>query len=208
MSRFLIVDDHQVVRRGVKDILNANFSPREVDEASDGVSALQKVTAGSYDMIIMDIQMPNTDTLNLVEKVLALRPGTRILMFSMGTEYVYAKRFLKAGARGFVPKDAEVEEIVKAVRQVLNNKRYVSEGLASVLANESLTGVSENPFNKLSAREFEIATLLLAGHTISGIAKSINLKVSTIGTHKTRLFEKLGVTNLLQLKELANTYQI
>jgi two-component system invasion response regulator UvrY len=208
MHKFLIVDDHQVVRRGVRDILKATFSPCDVTEAANGEAALQEVRNASFDLIIMDINMPDTDTLHLVEQVLKLRAGTRILMFSMGAEYVYAKRFLKAGARGFVSKDAEVEEIVKAVRQVLNNKRYVSDNLASVLANESLSGGTANPFNKLSAREFEIATLLLAGHTISGIAKSHNLKVSTIGTHKTRLFEKLGVTNLLELKELANNYQL
>ena len=126
----------------------------------------------------------------------------------MGAENIYAKRFLKAGAKGFVSKEAPLDEIIKAVTHILNDKRYISENLASFLADESLTSATDNPFNRLSAREFEIASLLLNGNTISGISKSINIRVSTVGTHKTRLFDKLGVTNLLELKELATSYNV
>ncbi|MFM2359218.1 MAG: hypothetical protein RLY16_1211 [Bacteroidota bacterium] len=208
MKKFLLIDDHVVVRSGIKLLLQDVFKPAEVLEAGDGESALPIVKAHDFDLIMLDIQMPKTDAIGLLEQILHEKPGTRVMVFSMGAEKIYAKRFLKAGAKGFVSKEAPLDEIVKAVTQILNDKRYISESLASFLADESLTNATENPFNKLSAREFEIASLLLLGNTISNISKSINIKVSTVGTHKTRMFEKLGITNVLQLKELATNYNL
>lgn len=208
MKKFLLVDDHVVVRSGIKLLLQDVFKPADVHEAQDGESALAKVKEQEYDLIMLDIQMPKTDAIGVLEQILRDRPGTRVMVFSMGAEKIYAKRFLKAGAKGFVSKEAPLDEIVKAVTMILNDKRYISENLASFLADESLTNATENPFNKLSAREFEIASLLLLGHTISSISKTINIKVSTVGTHKTRMFEKLGITNVLQLKELATNYNL
>ena len=152
--------------------------------------------------------MPNTNSLQLMQNILKKFPDLKVLVFSMSAENVHAKRFLKEGARGFISKDAPLEEIVKAVTRILDNHRYISSSLASILASESFETKSDNPFNKLSAREFEIASLLLTGQTISSISVAINLRVSTIGTHKARMFEKLGVTNLLELKELANRYNL
>jgi len=208
MKKFLLVDDHVVVRSGKKLLLLEIFKPAEIEEASDGESALEKINEQNFDLIVMDIQMPKTDTLGLMNLILTRHPNANVMIFSMSAENVYAKRFLKAGAKGFISKEAPLEEIIKAITLILNNKRYISESLANYLADESLTKTSENPFNRLSAREFEIASLLLLGNTISNIAKSIKIGVSTVGTHKTRLFEKLGVTNLLELKELANNYNL
>ena len=156
----------------------------------------------------MDIQMPKTDTLGLMEYIHIKLPDSKVLVFSMSPENIYAKRFLKAGAKGFVSKDASLDEITKAINQVLNNKKYISPALADRLADESFTDAPDNPFDKLSRREFEIASLLLAGQTLTEISQSLNLQASTVGTHKARLFEKLNVGNIMDLKELANTYNL
>ncbi|MEO6231346.1 MAG: response regulator transcription factor [Ferruginibacter sp.] len=208
MKKFLLIDDHIVVRSGIKILLQQSFEAAEVYEAANGESAMEEFEKRSYDLVMLDIQMPKTDSLQLLQNILKLYPQSKVLVFSMSSENVHAKRFLKAGARGFISKESPLEEILRAVTQILDNRRYISDALASVLANESFDSRSDNPFSKLSAREFEIASLLLAGQTISSISASIKIQVSTVGTHKARMFEKLGVTNLLELKEMANAHNL
>ncbi len=159
-----------------------------------------------YDLVMLDIQMPNTDTFGLMEYFRIKFPELKVLVFSMSPESIYAKRFLKAGAKGFLSKDAPLEEIKKAINLVLNDKKYISDTLMETLAENSGKTNDLNLFNSLSAREFEIVSLLLTGQTISQIGKTLHLQVSTIGTHKARIFEKLKVSNILELKDLANTY--
>lgn len=208
MKKFLLADDHVVVRSGIKLLLLEIFKPAEIYEAANGEDVLEKLNEHTFDLVFLDIQMPKTDTIGLMEIIHKQYPELKVLIFSMRAEKIYAKRFLKAGAKGFVSKEAPLEEIIKAVNLVLSNKRYISDSLADYLADESLSTKTDNPFNRLSAREFEIASLLLTGVTISSISKSIDIRVSTVGTHKTRLFDKLGVTNLLELKELATSYNV
>lgn len=208
MKKFLLIDDHVVVRAGLSALLLKAFDPAQVFEAANGETALQKLAEQEYDLIILDIQMPNTDAQILLTEILRKYPGLKVLIFSMSSESVHAKRYLKFGAKGFVSKEAPLEDIIKAIKIILDNKRYISESLAAQLANESVDIQTDNPFTKLSAREFEIASLLLAGQTISNIGAKINIRVSTVGTHKARLFEKLGVRNLLELKELSRIHNI
>lgn len=208
MKKFLLVDDHVVVRSGIKLLLLEIFKPAEIYEAAGGDDVLEKLKEHVFDLIILDIQMPKTDTIGLMETIHQQYPDAKVLMFSMSAEKIYAKRFLKAGAKGFVSKEAPLEEIIKAVNQILNNRRYISDSLADFLADESSSAKTDNPFNRLSAREFEIASMLLSGSTLSSISKQLSIKVSTVGTHKTRLFEKLNVNNLLELKELATNYNL
>jgi two-component system invasion response regulator UvrY len=135
-------------------------------------------------------------------------PLLKVLIFSMSPENIYALRFIKAGARGFITKDAPLEEIKKAIDVVLNDKKYISEELLSMLAEGKGSGSGDSPFNSLSSREFEIVSMLLQGKTISSIAADLHLGISTVGTHKSRIFNKLKVSNLLEMKELADSYEI
>lgn len=208
MKKFLLIDDHVVVRSGIKVLLSEIYKPSQIDEAHDGDSALAKVKESAYDLVMLDIQMPNTDTFGLMEYFKIKYPELRVLIFSMSPENIYAKRFLKAGARGFISKDAPLEEIKRAINQVLQNSRYISDAMLESLAESSGTGKDTNLFNTLSAREFEIVSLLLNGQTISNIANTLSLQVSTVGTHKARIFDKLKVSNILELKELANSYNL
>ena len=208
MKKFLLVDDHVVVRSGIKILLSDIYNPSEIHEAMNGESAVLKLKEHHYDLIMLDIQMPQTDTLGLMEYIHITYPDAKVLMFSMSAENIYAKRFMKAGAYGFISKEAPLEEITRAINIILRNKKYISQTLAETLAEDSFSGKSGNPFNELSPREFEIVSLLLDGKTVTDISHSLNIQTSTVGTHKARLFEKLGVTNILKLKELATTYNL
>ena len=208
MKNFLLIDDHEIVRSGVKNVLQEIFKPCEIYEANNEKTALAALKTRDYDLFIMDVQIPDTDTAGLMEYIKARYPGAKVLMFSMSAENVYAKRFFKAGAMGFVSKNAGLSELKKAVELVLNDRKYISENLAEQLAAEIGTQQPTNPFDKLSAREFEIATLLMTGKTGSEISELLAINSSTVGTHKARLFEKLGVTNLPELIEVARIYKL
>lgn len=208
MKNFLLIDDHEIVRSGVKNVLQELFKPCDIYEANDEKSALSQLKARTYDLVIMDVQMPGTDTAGLMEYIKTRYADIRVLMFSMSSENVYAKRFLKAGAMGFVSKNSGLLELKKAVELVLNNRKYISENLAEQLAAEIGSEQPNNPFDKLSAREFEIANLLISGKSGSQISDLLSINSSTVGTHKARLFEKLGVNNLPELIEVARIYKL
>lgn len=208
MKRFLLIDDHVVVRSGLKFILSDLFKPCEIDEAEDGDSAVAILKKQQYDLVMLDIKMPNTNSIQLMEYFKITYPTLKVLIFSMNSESIYAKRFLRAGAQGFVNKDAPLDEVVKAINQVLSGKKYISETMMELLAEFGISNKEEVLFNSLSPREFEIVSLLLKGDSLSHIAQSLNLQTSTVGTHKARIFEKLKVTNLLELKELSNMYNL
>ena len=205
---FLLIDDHEIVRSGVKNVLQELFKPCEIYEAKDEKSALNQLKERKYDLVIMDVQIPDTDTAGLMEYIKTRYADLRVLMFSMSSENVYAKRFLKAGAMGFVSKNSGLTELKKAVELVLNDRKYISESLAEQLAGEIGSQQPFNPFDKLSAREFEIAGLLMAGKSGNEISALLSINSSTVGTHKARLFEKLNINNLPELIEVARIYKL
>lgn len=205
MKKFLLIDDHMVVRSGIKLLLTDMFKDVEISEAENGNSALELLKEATYDLITMDVQMPNTDSFALMEFIKKEYPKAKVLMFSMSPESIYAIRFIKAGAKGFISKSAPLEEMKTAIEKVMNDKKYFSEEVLMELT-EGDAGGNNNLFDLLSPREFEIVQMLLNGKTISHIAADLSLGLSTVGTHKGRIFQKLKVSNLLELKELANSY--
>ena len=207
MKKFLLIDDHTVVRSGIKLLLTDVYTDVDIDEAKDGESALLLLETNTYDLLTLDIQMPNTDTYALMELLKRKYPNIKVLVFSMSPESVFAVRFIKAGAKGFISKDAPFDEIKIAIDRVLHDKKYFSEELLQMLADGNNKAADTNPFNTLSSREFEIASMLLKGKTITSIADDLSLSLSTVGTHKGRIFSKLNVTNLLELKELATSFE-
>lgn len=208
MPNLLLVDDHSVIRTGMKIIIE-NFLPHvTIDEAEDGDSAFEKIKHNQYDLLILDVNMPGTDSFGLVSNILSLKPGSKILMFSMNDEEIYAKRYLKMGAMGYIKKDAPQDEIKKAITTVLNNKRYISAALSEKFLNDLHTGNTENPFDKLSPREFEIVQHLTQGESLAEICRKLKLHTSTVGTHKARIFEKLACNNIIDLNKLARIHNI
>ncbi|HEY8690254.1 MAG TPA: response regulator transcription factor [Chitinophagaceae bacterium] len=208
MKRFLLIDDHAIVRSGIKFWLSAEYENSEIDEAESGKEASQKINGSEYDLILLDIHMPETNSFELLKSILNTRPESKVLIFSMNSEGVYAKRFLKAGAMGFVSKDAPIEELKKAVDLTLNNKKYFSDLFLESVQDEKNSNEYNNPFSSLSGREFEITNLLLEGKGVGEISILLNIKNSTTGTYKARIFEKLNLQNVLQLNDLAILYNI
>lgn len=209
MTNILLTDDHSVIRTGLRLILETIIPHCLIDEAYDGDSAFKNIKEKDYDLVILDVNMPNTDSFGLIENILALRSGLRILMFSMNDEEIYAKRYLKLGAMGYIKKDEGEAEIKKAVLSVLSNKRYVSPKLSQLLIDDLHKGnQKENPFENLSPREFEIAQHLMRGESPLAICNKLSLHSSTVGTFKARIFEKLKCKNIIELNTLAKVHNV
>ena len=208
MNRILLVDDHEIMRSGLKFFLNNIVAHYVIDEAWDGDSAFEKIKENEYQLIILDINMPGTDSFGLVSNITTIKPGAKILIFSMNSEEVYAKRYLQLGAKGYINKTAPSIELEKAVKAVLKNERYISPALNIVFNEEALGNNTNNPFENLSSREFEILQHLITGESIGEISNTFNLQSSTVGTYKARIFEKLQCKNLVEAIEMARVYYV
>ncbi len=209
MWDILLVDDHPIITDGLKLVIK-NFIPNcKTDVANDGDSAFEKIKHNNYDLIIMDVSLPNTDSYKIISNILAIKPGSKILMFSMNPEEMFAKRYLQMGAMGYLSKDAPLNEIKNAIESALKNNRYISPGLKEKLVMDVLDkNIQENQFDKLSPREFEIVQHLVHGDSVSQISRTLNLHTSTIGTHKARIFEKLHCHNIVELTMMAKVHNI
>ncbi|MDB5222841.1 MAG: DNA-binding response regulator [Chitinophagaceae bacterium] len=208
MTRILLTDDHEILRAGLKLFIDDLVPHAVVDEAWDGDSALEKIMENEYQLIILDVNMPNTDSFALVNNIINIRPDAKILMFSMNAEEVYAKRYLQLGAKGYVSKTASATELGNAINVVLKNGRYISPALNEVFTEEVLGEKTNNPFDKLSSRELEIVQYLVSGNSVGAICNTVNLHSSTVGTYKARIFEKLGCKNVIEVNRLARIYNI
>jgi two-component system invasion response regulator UvrY len=209
MPDILLVDDHLIITTGLKIVIEKFWPHYKTDVANDGDLAFEKIKRHDYDLIILDISLPNTDSINMVTNILAIKPGSKILMFSMNPEEMFAKRYLRIGAMGYLSKDAPLNEIRNAIESVLKNNRYISTVLKEKLVMDVLReNDMENQFDKLSPREFEIVQHLIHGDSVSEISKKLNLHTSTIGTHKARIFEKLQCENIIELVTMAKIHNI
>jgi DNA-binding NarL/FixJ family response regulator len=206
MKRFLIVDDHFIVRTGLCVLIKEEFMQVEIEECRDGDSAWKKIQAVGYDLVILDISMPATDTFSLLKKIFTLRPDQKILILTMSREDVYAKKYLNLGVKGFINKEAGALEIRKAMASILNNKRYLSSRMQDSLTMEVLEGRTQNPFEALSSRELEIMNHLIDGKNVSETAHILSLHISTISTHKANIMHKLGVSNIIELSKMVQMF--
>lgn len=203
MKKFLLVDDHAILRAGVKMLLSENFNSCKIDEAENEQEAVKRIKTNDYDLIFLDINMPETNALGLLTFILITKPESKVLIFTMNAEKIHAKRYMEAGAKGYLSKDTSVDEIIRVIKLLLDNKKYYSDNFIDTLVNEKMGKQVHNPFEKLSKREYEIANLLLQGKTVTEISLLLNIQPSTTGTHKAKIFEKLNVNNLVELKDLA-----
>jgi two-component system invasion response regulator UvrY len=208
MKSFLLVDDHSIIRTGLKLIIESFMPESKIDEADDGDSSFEKIKKNNYDLLILDVNMPKTDSFVLLANILDFKPDMKVLMFSMNDEEVYARKYLKMGVMGYIKKDEHVDEIKKAITTVLNNKKYISMGLSQLLIEDMHNKHPENPFDSLSLREFEIVGHLIRGESVAEICQKLKLHPSTIGTHKSRIFEKLKCSNIIDLNLLAKVHNI
>lgn len=208
-NRVLIADDHTIVRSGIKLIIQELLPSTVIDEASNGDEVIIWVKKYDYDLIVLDINMPYTDSITLVTNLFAYREHSKILIYSMNSEDLYAKRFIKLGVLGYLNKESRSEEIRRAITCVLRGELYISKKVRKDLSEEmhSKKG-GENPFKKLSDREIQTVKYLLHGYSLLEIKKILNVHSSTVGTYKTRIFEKLKIKTVRDLDELAKMYQV
>jgi len=201
--KFLIIDDHAIVRKGLSQLLKEEFALAEITEVSDTNIVFEKAKGNIWDVILLDISMPGRNGLDVLKQLRADGIKAPVLMLSMHPEDQYALRALKAGASGFLNKESATEELIAAVHKVLSGRKYVSAALAEKLAEGAGSG-SERPAHELlSDREMQVLQLISSGKTVSEIAEEISLSVNTISTYRNRILEKLSLHNNAELTRYA-----
>lgn len=193
MTRILIADDHAVVRAGLRQFLETEAGIGPLGEAASGSETLDKMRAQQWDLLLLDINMPDRSGLDILRHVRSTHPETKVLVLSGFPERQYAVNVLRAGASGFLSKESAPEELLKAVKTVMSGHRYVSAALAELLVSD-LDVDSQQPLHaKLSEREFQILCKLAAGQSVSEIGKELCISVKTVSTYRSRILEKMGL---------------
>jgi len=204
--KIVLVDDHSVVRHGVSVLLKKAFDKVTITHA-DNFEALLLTLKEKQDLIFLDINLPGGNSTKMVEKIRLDYPDLLIMMFSAYDESRYALRYIHAGANGFLNKYSKDEEIIKAVQLLLENGKYISDVVKEAILQNALSKNPINPLEKLSDREIEVAELLVSGEGNLEISNKLNIQMSTVSTFKTRIFDKLGISNIVRLVEILNIYK-
>jgi DNA-binding NarL/FixJ family response regulator len=199
--KILLADDHSVVRQGMSLVLKEAFDNAAVYQARDFESALLILKQETFDLLLLDINLPGGNTVNMIDQVKAVSGAVKILMFSAYDEEQYALRYLRAGANGYLNKLSTEQEIVNAVRSVIEKGEYISDKIREVAANNH-----HNPLETLSDRELQIAELLVKGEGNLEISNLLNIQMSTVSTYKKRIFDKLTINNIPGLIEVFKLY--
>ena len=199
MIRVLIVDDHAIVRRGLRALLSDAFHDAAFGEASNAEQALEQLGKEGWDVALLDITLPGKSGLDLLKEVKAARPRLPVLVLSVHPEDQFAVRALKAGAEGYMTKESAPEELVNAIRKILAGGRYVSPALAEKLALSVSKDLTRTPHETLSDREYEVMCRIASGKTVTEIAGELSLSVKTISTYRARILDKLGVRNSAEI---------
>jgi DNA-binding NarL/FixJ family response regulator len=212
--KILIVDDHSIILKGLTVLLNELFIGVKVFEAHLVSEAKIEFSKNTFDMIIMDLSLPDSDGMKLLDYFVEHDPNCKILVFSMNNEDVYAQKVIKAGAKGYVSKANGYDVLRNAILKVSKNGLYVSDYiLEKILLDKSLRStdgksIQSNPLSNLTSRELEIVRLVYMGKGTKDIATMIGLKANTVSTFKARIYDKLAVNNLHELIELVKLYGV
>jgi DNA-binding NarL/FixJ family response regulator len=192
MIRIAIIDDHAIVRAGLKQFFSEQVDLTVVAEAANGRDAIDIVRKGDVDVILMDLSMPDQSGVDALAAIKARAPDLPVLILSGFPEEHYATTLLRQGASGYLNKDCDPEEIVKAIRTVYRGRKYITAGVAELLADGLGGGSADRPAHEqLSEREFQVFLRLAKGETIGHMANSMSLSVKTVSTYRTRVMEKM-----------------
>ncbi len=197
--RVLIADDHAIVRQGLRQILSDTPDLTVAGEAENGVQAVQLVRSGEWDVVLMDVSMPDRNGIDALKLIKKENPRLPVLILSMYPEEQYAIRALKAGASGYLTKQSAPDLLVTAIRQVASGKKYVSPSLAEELANAIGEDTERPAHEKLSDREYQTLCMIASGKTPTEIAEALNLSVKTVSVYRARLLEKMHLRNNAEL---------
>ena len=194
----LIADDHAIVRQGLRQILSETEDLVVAGEADDGAEALQLARNQQWDVFLLDVAMPNRNGIDTLKQLKKEFPRLPVLMLSMHPEDQYAVRAIQAGAAGYLTKQSAPAELVEAIRKVARGEKYISQTLATKLA-EVIAGGNRPALEKLSDREHEVLRLIASGKTLTQVAEELNISVATVSTYRARLLEKLSLGNTAEL---------
>lgn len=208
MANFLLIDDHSIITTGLWLLLSKEFPGSHINTANTGLQAFDHLREKEFDVVVLDLNLPDIDSVQVLDQIRTKNTETKVLIFSMQPEEVFAKRMYDLGANGYLCKTANDEEIVKAANCLLSGKSYFSERFIHKMTDDLINKRSSNPFDKLSKREFEITMYLIQGIPMSRISIIMNLHKSTIGTYKAKVYEKIGVDNTIALKQVAEQFSI
>lgn len=199
MIRVLVADDHAVVRRGLLQILEEVPAMVVAGEAATGRQVLQAAQREDYDVLVLDIAMPDGGGLEVLRQLKSLKPDLPVLILSMYSEKQYALRALKAGAAGYLTKESAPDELIVAILKVARGGRYVTQSLAEELAAAWGGAFEQEPHETLSDREYQVMCLLAAGYTVTEIATELSLSVKTVSTYRVRMTDKLCLKRTAQI---------
>jgi two-component system, NarL family, invasion response regulator UvrY len=201
--RILLIDDHAVVREGLKLILADEFANAVFGEARNGQEALARVVKHHWDVAVLDVTMPGRNGVEVLREIKRLRPRLPVLILSMHPEDQFAVRMLRNGAAGYLTKEIAGDELVGAIRKVLAGKRYISPTLAERMASYLAIDVQKAPHERLSDREFQVTQMIASGKQVSEIARELSLSVQTISTYRARILQKMDLRNNAELTRYA-----
>ncbi len=208
MKRFLIADDHAIIRYAIKNILRDAFLDVHIEEVSDAEDLLQKVLTEKWDVVITDISMPGKSGLEIMQQIKQSQPKLPVLVLSIHREEIYAVRVMKAGGAGYIRKDTAMQELVKAVKDVLQGKKYIPPSIAEQLVFSIEQDAGDDPHGKLSDREFEIMKLLASGMSLTDISSKLSLGITTISTYRSRILAKMNLKNNTDLMHYAIAHKL
>ncbi len=203
MINVLLVDDHHLVRVGINKILTSVKGINVVGECETGEEAIKVCRQDEPDVLLMDMDMPGMGGLEATKKILRFAPDVKIIVLTAHTEDPFPSKVMQMGAAGYLTKEAGPDEMVNAIRAVHSGQRYLPSDIAQKMALSQFNSVEENPFNALSDRELQIMIMITRGDKVPAISEHLNLSTKTINSYRYRMFEKLGVSNDVELTHLA-----
>lgn len=203
MIKIYIVDDHEIIREGLKKILKEESDLVVVGEATNGEELMRNIHSIECDIMLLDMNMPGRSGLELLADIKAVKPQLHILVLSIHPEDKFALRTLKTGASGYLCKDTALEELVVAIRKIHTKGRYLSTTLAEQLAFDFMPDKEQLPHELLSNREQEIMLMLVSGKKVKDIAADLELSISTVFTYRVRIFEKMNIKSNVELTHYA-----
>lgn len=208
MIRTLIVDDHALVRLGIRKLLEGVSGIKVIGEAASGEEALKFVRQHETDVVLLDVKMPGIGGLEATKRLIRTNPDLKVIAVTAFVEDPFPSRILQAGAFGYLTKDSGIDEMVNAIKKVFGGQRYINPEIAQKLALKSLSEVpgESSPLDALSERELQVMIMISSGHKVTDIADKLCLSSKTVNSYRYRLFDKLKIRNDVELTHLALRY--
>ncbi len=206
MKKIILADDHSFIRLGLIQILKDEYPTVEITEVADGEALVKEVLQHDFDLVIFDLDMPGRSGLEALEQIKQLKPQLPVLILSIYPEELYAVRVLKAGASGYLNKNAAPYELITAVQRILQGRKYITPEIGEKLLEQNEPG--KNPHEQLTNREFEIFKLLALGKTLTQVAETLSLALTTVSTHRSRIMKKLDVSSNSELTRYAIAHHL